>query len=107
MVAQAVLDTGFRGWFSYEVFDGGKDGNGGDVDIVAYARAAKNAHERLLAECAGVKVPEEIAAMADMLEDRLARGTALIYKVTSSLFEYCMHDKSIMVITNRINSDFS
>ncbi|KAG9206195.1 hypothetical protein G6514_004917 [Epicoccum nigrum] len=60
-VARAVLNTGFRGWFSYEVFDGGKDGNSGDVDIVAYARAAKNAHERLLAECAGVKVSEEIA----------------------------------------------
>ncbi|KAH6629813.1 xylose isomerase-like protein [Boeremia exigua] len=60
-VARAVLNTGFRGWFSYEVFDGGKDGKSGDVDIVAYARAAKNVQERLLAECAGEKIPEEVA----------------------------------------------
>lgn len=60
-VARAVLNTGFRGWFSYEVFDGGKDGKSGDVDIVAYARAAKNVHARLLAECAGVQIPEVIA----------------------------------------------
>ncbi|KAF3032851.1 hypothetical protein E8E12_001863 [Didymella heteroderae] len=60
-VARAVLNTGFRGWFSYEVFDGGREGKGGDVDIVSYARAAKNVHNRLLAECAGEKVPEEIA----------------------------------------------
>ena len=60
-MARAVLNTGFRGWFSYEVFDGGKEGKGGDVDIVSYARAAKNVQNRLLAECAGEKVPEEIA----------------------------------------------
>ena len=60
-VARAVLNTGFRGWFSYEVFDGGKDGKGGDVDIVAYAHAAKNVQERLLAECAGEKIPDKIA----------------------------------------------
>lgn len=60
-VARAVLNTGFRGWFSYEVFDGGKDGKSGDVDIVAYARTAKNAQARLLAECAGVNIPEDIA----------------------------------------------
>ncbi|KAJ4344932.1 hypothetical protein N0V95_006087 [Ascochyta clinopodiicola] len=60
-VARAVLNTGFRGWFSYEVFDGGKDGKAGNPDIVAYARAAKNVQNRLLAECAGEKIPEEIA----------------------------------------------
>ncbi|KAH7069399.1 xylose isomerase-like protein [Paraphoma chrysanthemicola] len=57
-VARAVLQTGFRGWFSYEVFDGGEDGKRKDVDIVAYARAAKNVHARLVAECAGHEVPE-------------------------------------------------
>jgi sugar phosphate isomerase/epimerase len=60
-VAKAVLKTGFRGWFSYEVFDGGAEGKGGDVDIVAYARAAKNVQDRLLAECAGKPVSEEVA----------------------------------------------
>lgn len=57
-VAKAVLKTGFRGWFSYEVFDGGADGKKKDVDIIAYAQAAKNVQERLLEECAGRKVPE-------------------------------------------------
>ncbi|RAR01239.1 3-dehydroshikimate dehydratase [Stemphylium lycopersici] len=60
-VARAVLKTGFRGWFSYEVFDGGADGKKTDVDIVAYAHAAKNVQNRLLEECAGQKVPEEVA----------------------------------------------
>ncbi|EMD61901.1 hypothetical protein COCSADRAFT_38705 [Bipolaris sorokiniana ND90Pr] len=60
-VARAVLKTGFRGWFSYEVFDGGSDGKKTDVDIVTYARAAKNVQERLLQECAGQKVHEEMA----------------------------------------------
>lgn len=60
-VAKAVLETGFRGWFSYEVFDGGADGKKKDVDIVAYAQAAKSSHERLLEECAGRKVSEREA----------------------------------------------
>ncbi|KAF2280914.1 xylose isomerase-like protein [Westerdykella ornata] len=52
-VARAVLRTGFRGWFSYEVFDGGKDGKKENEDIVAYAQAASNVQQKLLAECAG------------------------------------------------------
>ncbi|CAN9210359.1 3-dehydroshikimate dehydratase [Alternaria alternata] len=60
-VARAVLKTGFRGWFSYEVFDGGADGKATDVDIVAYAHAAKSVQDRLLQECAGHKVPEAMA----------------------------------------------
>lgn len=55
-VARAVLKTGFRGWFSYEVFDAGADGKGKDIDIVAYAQSASSAHRKLLAECAGVEV---------------------------------------------------
>jgi sugar phosphate isomerase/epimerase len=60
-VAKAVLKTGFRAWFSYEVFDGGAEGKGQDVDIVAYARAAKNVQARLLAECAGEEISEQMA----------------------------------------------
>jgi sugar phosphate isomerase/epimerase len=60
-VAKAVLRTGFRGWFSYEVFDGGADGRKKDVDIVAYARAARNVQGRLLADCAGHEVAEQTA----------------------------------------------
>lgn len=51
---KSVLKTGFRGWFSYEVFDGGPEGKGDDVDIVSYAQKANHAHKRLLAECATV-----------------------------------------------------
>ncbi|KAF2876265.1 xylose isomerase-like protein [Massariosphaeria phaeospora] len=54
-VARAVLKTGFRGWFSYEVFDGGPEGKGKNVDLVAYAQAANKAQQRLIAECAGKK----------------------------------------------------
>jgi len=60
-VAKAVLETGFRGWFSYEVFDGGADGKATDVDIVSYAHAAKNVQDRMMQECAGRKVSEEMA----------------------------------------------
>lgn len=60
-VARAVLKTGFRGWFSYEVFDGGAQGEGKDVDLTAYARSAKNVQARLLMECAGTQVEERIA----------------------------------------------
>ncbi|KAF1953893.1 xylose isomerase-like protein [Byssothecium circinans] len=56
-VATAVLRTGFRGWFSYEVFDGGAEGTGRNIDIREYAQAAHNVHDRLLAECAGKKFP--------------------------------------------------
>lgn len=54
-VATAVLRTGFRGWFSYEVFDGGREGDDKDQDIVAYAQAAATVQARLIAECAGKK----------------------------------------------------
>lgn len=50
---KAVLKTGFRGWFSYEVFDGGPEGKGDHVDIAAYAQTANRAHKRLVAECVG------------------------------------------------------
>ena len=51
-VARSVLKTGFRGWFSYEVFDGGEDGKGKDVDLLVYAQTAANVQGRLVVECA-------------------------------------------------------
>lgn len=55
-VARAVLETGFRGWFSYEVFDGGPDGKKKDEDILAYAQTASKVQQKLLAKCAGLSV---------------------------------------------------
>lgn len=54
-VATAVLRTGFRGWFSYEVFDGGPDGKGEKQHLVSYTQNAFNVQQRLIAECAGKK----------------------------------------------------
>ncbi|KAI4228027.1 MAG: hypothetical protein L6R36_001961 [Xanthoria steineri] len=52
-VAKAVLETGFRGWFSMEVFDGGPDGQDHEwKDMGAYAKKAMRSHERLLEEAA-------------------------------------------------------
>ncbi|KAJ8604640.1 hypothetical protein MRB53_041738 [Persea americana] len=51
-VAQAVLKTGFRGWFSYEVFDSGPDGNGKEYELKAFAQEAAASHEKLMAACA-------------------------------------------------------
>jgi len=52
-VARAVLQTGFRGWFSMEVFDGGPRGDDQDwKDLGKYTEKAMRAHERLLREAA-------------------------------------------------------
>lgn len=51
-VTKAVLQTGFRGWFSYEVFDSGSDGKGKDYELQDYAHAAMEAQERLIQACA-------------------------------------------------------
>ena len=52
-VAKAVLQTGFRGWFSMEVFDGGPDGRDHEWrDMEGYAMKAMRSHERLLQEAA-------------------------------------------------------
>lgn len=51
-VAKAVLKTGFRGWFSYEVFDSGPDGKGLNYDLDAYAVSAALSHGKLLQACA-------------------------------------------------------
>ncbi|KAL8798911.1 MAG: hypothetical protein Q9182_006283 [Xanthomendoza sp. 2 TL-2023] len=52
-VAKAVLGTGFRGWFSMEVFDGGPEGGDHEwKDLKGYATKAMKAHERLLQQAA-------------------------------------------------------
>ncbi|KAF7923007.1 hypothetical protein EAE99_007198 [Botrytis elliptica] len=53
-VARAVLGTGFRGWFSMEVFDGGADGKweGAEkMDLEAFCKGAMEGHKKLLEEC--------------------------------------------------------
>lgn len=52
-VTKAVLQTGFRGWLSTEVFDGGPEGKDQEwKDMGAYTEKAMRAHERLLREAA-------------------------------------------------------
>ncbi|KAI9674412.1 MAG: hypothetical protein M1817_001750 [Caeruleum heppii] len=52
-VTRAVLRTGFRGWLSTEIFDGGRDGKGLDYeDMDVVAKEAMEAHGRLMDECA-------------------------------------------------------
>ena len=52
-VTKAVLNTGFRGWFSMEVFDGGPEGSGQDwADMPGYTKKAMLSHQRLLREAA-------------------------------------------------------
>ena len=54
-VTKAVIGTGFRGWFSMEIFDGGKDGKGKDWEkegeLERYALGAMESHKKLLMEC--------------------------------------------------------
>ncbi|KAK4694070.1 hypothetical protein P7C71_g3447, partial [Lecanoromycetidae sp. Uapishka_2] len=51
--AKAVLQTGFRGWFSIEVFDGGPDGQDEEwKDMPAFTKKAMQSHKRLLQEAA-------------------------------------------------------
>ncbi|KAI9833496.1 MAG: hypothetical protein M1819_003654 [Sarea resinae] len=51
-VTKAVLRTGFRGYFSMEIFDSGPEGKGKDYDMIEFAKQAMASHKRLLAECA-------------------------------------------------------
>ena len=48
---KAVLKTGFRGWFSYEVFDGGLEGKGRDYELGPYAKEAMDTQKKLLEAC--------------------------------------------------------
>lgn len=50
---KAVLKTGFRGWFSTEVFDMGPDGSGSKkYELADYASRAMDAHRKLMRQCA-------------------------------------------------------
>ncbi|KAL9105085.1 MAG: hypothetical protein Q9163_000003 [Psora crenata] len=52
-VTKAVLKTGFRGWFSMEIFDAGPAGDNQNWDdMPGYAKKAFDSHKRLLKECA-------------------------------------------------------
>lgn len=51
-VAKAVLRTGFRGWFSMEVFDGGPDGKGRKYDMGKFSMDAMENMQRLVKACA-------------------------------------------------------
>ena len=54
-VTRAVLRTGFRGWFSMEIFDGGPDGSDQEwADMSGYAKKAMASHKRLLEEVAEI-----------------------------------------------------
>ena len=48
---KAVLKTGFRGWFSYEIFDGGPEGKGRDYEMGPFAKGAMETQARLMDEC--------------------------------------------------------
>ncbi|KAK6437188.1 hypothetical protein LTR95_006623 [Oleoguttula sp. CCFEE 5521] len=49
--AKAVLGTGFRGYFSYEIFDGGPEGKGLDYALEEFAREAMDCQKKLLGAC--------------------------------------------------------
>ncbi len=61
-VVKAVLGTGFRGWFSMEIFDSGADkkarpGTGqregmAEDEMAVFCKGAMESHNRLLEECA-------------------------------------------------------
>ena len=51
-VAKAVLKTGFRGWFSMEIFDAGPQGKGKKYEMDAYAKKAMENMHKLLRNCA-------------------------------------------------------
>lgn len=51
-VARAVLKTGFRGWFSYEVFDAGPNGEGKKYELDEFAKEAFECQEKLVKACA-------------------------------------------------------
>ena len=49
-VASAVLRTGFRGWFSTEIFDGQIEAKSNDGGMESFARKAMAAHEKLMTD---------------------------------------------------------
>ncbi|CAG7939017.1 unnamed protein product [Penicillium olsonii] len=51
-VAKAVLKTGFRGWFSMEIFDSGPKGDGKKYDMGPFAKKAMDNMQQFLTNCA-------------------------------------------------------
>jgi sugar phosphate isomerase/epimerase len=51
-VARAVLRTGFRGWFSMEIFDSGPQGTGKKYDMGSFANKAMRSMQAFLKNCA-------------------------------------------------------
>ncbi|KAJ5105698.1 hypothetical protein NUU61_003045 [Penicillium alfredii] len=51
-VARAVLKTGFRGWFSMEIFDAGPQGKGKKYEMEEFAKKAMENMQKLLRSCA-------------------------------------------------------
>lgn len=51
-VARAVLKTGFRGWFSVEIFDSGPKGTGKVYDMGSFAAKAMGSVQKFLKNCA-------------------------------------------------------
>jgi len=49
---KAVLQTGFRSWFSYEIFDGGEEGQGKDYEMGPFAKSAMDSQKKLMDACA-------------------------------------------------------
>lgn len=45
---KAVLQTGFRDWFSYEIFDGGLEGKGKDYELGPFAKHAMETQKKLM-----------------------------------------------------------
>ncbi|KAL4922474.1 xylose isomerase-like protein [Aspergillus aurantiobrunneus] len=50
-VGRAVLKTGFRGWFSMEIFDGGEDGGGKEYDLGEFAGRARGSMGKFIEKC--------------------------------------------------------
>ncbi|KAK3648311.1 hypothetical protein LTR22_013442 [Elasticomyces elasticus] len=49
--AKAVSQTGFRGWWSYEIFDAGADGEGKEYDLEEFAKKAMECQRKLVEAC--------------------------------------------------------
>ncbi|KAL2865951.1 uncharacterized protein BJX67DRAFT_356838 [Aspergillus lucknowensis] len=47
-VERAVLKTGFRGWFSMEIFDGGQDGRGKSYELGEFATRERGSMARFI-----------------------------------------------------------
>ncbi|KAL4804315.1 xylose isomerase-like protein [Aspergillus unguis] len=50
-VGKAVLKTGFRGWFSMEIFDGGADGKGREYELKEFAGSAHKSVQKFIENC--------------------------------------------------------